>query len=97
MRLDYKGGIYQIEYSEHVGNHAHQLRKMMQDNHNLIHGKKVYWVYYDYEHYRPFSIRVKYLGRADSTHSWIDVPGEAEPRRVLTKELEVKKKHVELF
>ena len=93
--VSYKGSQYEIEYGDPIKNHAHQLRKMLQDNHSLIHGKKVYWVYYDYEHYRPFSIRVKYLSRADSTHSWVDVPGEEEPQKVLTKELEMQ--YVELF
>ena len=89
MILNYKGKPYRIEYGQHIGNHARILRRMLQDNHSLIYGKKVYWVYYDYEHYRPFSMHVKYLGKADSTHSWIDVPGKFEPQKVLTEELKV--------
>ena len=87
--LKYKGKLYAIEFGAHIGNHAKQLRKMLNDNHTLIHGKKVTWKYYDYDHYRPFSISVTYLGKASETESWIDEPGECIPQKIPTKELEV--------
>ena len=88
--LKYKDHIYDIEFGEHVGNHAKKIRKMLNDNHTLIYGKKVIWTY------RPCkTIRVTYLGRASDTKSWIDEPGEYKPQKVSTKDLEVG--YVEFF